>query len=105
MQKPIARLVIKDLITGDSSKKEITLLNDKITLLTQKISLKDSIIFTYQTKEETFKNILDTQEEQLILSRELSKKLEIDLKKQKFKNKLTIGGGILAVIGTFLLLQ
>jgi len=90
---------------GDGAKEEIIILNNKISLLNQKIILKDSIIFTYQIKEDIFKNSLDIQREQLILSRKLSKKLETDLKKQKFKNKLTIGGGILAVIGTFLLLQ
>lgn len=90
---------------GDGAKEEIIILNSKISLLNQKIILKDSIIFTYQKKEDIFKNSLDIQREQLILSRKLSKKLETDLKKQKFKNKLTIGGGILAVIGTFLLLQ
>ena len=42
LQKPIAKLVIKDLITGDGAKEELVLFTDKLLLLEQKIVLKDS---------------------------------------------------------------
>ena len=44
LKKPIAKLVIKDLITGDGAKNELALTIDKIKLFEQKIVLKDSII-------------------------------------------------------------
>ena len=44
LKKPIAKLVIKDLITGDGAKEELALNIDKLQILEQKITLKDSII-------------------------------------------------------------
>jgi len=105
LKKPIAKLVIKDLITGDGAKKELVLYSDKIKLFQQKIILKDSIILNLNDKVTNFNSILLTKSDQLALSQELSKKLEQDLKKQKFKNKLTVGGGVVAVIVTALLVK
>lgn len=105
LKKPIAKLVIKDLITGDGAKKELVLYSDKIKLFQEKLILKDSIILNLNGKVTNFNSILLTKSDQLALSQELSKKLEQDLKKQKFKNKLTIGGGVVAVIITALLVK
>lgn len=105
MQKPIARLVIKDLITGDGAKQELVLTTDKVKILEQKIILKDSIILNLNSKIDNFNSILLTKTDQLALSQELSKKLQTDLKKQKFKNKLTAGAGVVAVIAAVLLVK
>jgi len=105
LKKPIAKLVIKDLITGDGAKKELVLYSDKIKLFQEKLILKDSIILNLNDKVTNFNSILLTKSDQLSLSQELSKKLEQDLKKQKFKNKLTVGGGVVAVIITALLVK
>ena len=43
LKKPVARLVIKDLIAGDSYKEELSIVSDKVALLENKIVLKDSI--------------------------------------------------------------
>jgi uncharacterized coiled-coil protein SlyX len=105
LKKPIARLVIKDLIKGDGAKQELVLYNEKIILLEQKIVLKDSIISTLNSKVNNFELMVDTQKQQLVLSQELSDRLQSDLKKQKIKTKLTGGIGILAAIATFLILN
>jgi negative regulator of sigma E activity len=105
LKKPIVKLVIKDLIKGDGAKKELVLYGDKIKLFQEKIILKDSVILNLNTKISNFNSILTTKSDQLSLSQELSKKLEQDLKKQKFKNKLTTGAGILAVIVTAILVK
>jgi hypothetical protein len=105
LKKPIAKLVIKDLITGDGAKEELILVVDKIKLLEQKVVLKDSIIVNLNSKIDNFNSILFTKTDQLALSQELSKKLQVDLKKQKFKNKLTAGAGVVAVIATILLVK
>jgi negative regulator of sigma E activity len=105
LTKPIAKLVIKDLITGDGAKQELVLFSDKIKLLEQKIVLKDSIIFNLDSQIHNFNSIISTKSNQLLISQELSKKLQVDLKKQKFKNKLTLGGGIVAVIITALIVK
>ncbi len=105
MQKPIARLVIKDLITGDGAKSELALTIDKIKILEQKVILKDSIIGNLNTQVGNFNSILTTKSDQLVLSQELSKKLEQDLQKQKLKNKLTMGAGLIGIVGAVLLVK
>lgn len=105
MQKPIARLVIKDLITGDGAKDELALTLDKIKILEQKIVLKDSIITNLNFQIDNFNSILSTKSDQLTLSQELSKKLEVDLQKQKVKNKLTMGAGIVGIVAALFLVK
>ena len=103
LKKPVAKLVIKDLITGDGAKKELVLTLDKINLLEQKLVLKDSIIFSLNSQVGNFESIMLTKNNQLTLSQELSKKLQTDLKKQKFKTKLMGGAGILIAVGVAIL--
>ena len=69
LQKPIAKLVIKDLITGDGAKEELVLSTDKILLLEQKVVLKDSVINNLNSKIGNFNSILNTKTVQLALSR------------------------------------
>jgi len=103
LKKPIARLVIKDLIVGDGAKEEIKLLSNKLGLLETKIVVKDSVIFNLNERVMNFESILNTQSSQIALSKELNDKLQLDLKKQKVKTKLTTGAGILVAAGILLL--
>ena len=105
MQKPIAKLVIKDLITGDGAKEELVLTTDKINLLEQKIVLKDSVINNLELQVNNFNSILTTKSDQLAISQELSKKLQTDLKKQRLKTKLMGGAGIIAVAATIFIIK
>ena len=105
MQKPIAKLVIKDLITGDGAKEELVLTTDKINLLEQKIVLKDSVINNLELQVNNFNSILATKSDQLAISQELSKKLQTDLKKQRLKTKLMGGAGIIAVAATVFIIK
>ena len=105
LKKPIAKLVIKDLITGDGAKKELALTLDKINFLEQKIVLKDSIILSLNSQVGNFESIMLTKSNQLALSQELSKKLQTDLKKQKLKTKLMGGAGILVAVGVAILVK
>ena len=105
MKKPIAKLVIKDLITGDGAKDELAITIDKIKLFEQKIVLKDSIILNLNSQIGNFNSIMLTKNDQLLLSQELSKKLETDLKKQKIKNKLTMGAGLVGIVAAVLLVK
>ena len=105
LRKPIAKLVIKDLIIGDSSKEQISILNAKIGLLENKIVLKDSIIFNLNSKVTNYESILNVKGDQLALSQELSKKLEKDLSKAKLKSKLVGGAGLLLAAGAAILLK
>ena len=105
LKKPIAKLVIKDLITGDGAKQELSLLNNKLNLLETKIVFKDSVILNLNKSVINFESILSTKSDQLLLSQELSERLQADLKKQKAKTKLfQFGGGAILVGGIAILL-
>ena len=104
LEVPVAKLVIKDLISGDGAKEELIINSEKVNLLNQKLVLKDSVIANLNSKIFNFNSMLDTKSNQLTLSQELSKKLETDLKKQQLKTKL-MGGGIVAVAVTIFLLK
>jgi len=105
LEKPIARLVIKDLITGDGAKEELILTQEKVSLLEQKIVLKDSIIFTLDSKVNNCLHIIETKNDQLTLSQNLATKLQFDLQAQKLKTKLFSGAGIAAAIAAVLILR
>jgi hypothetical protein len=105
LNKPTARLVIKDLITGDSYKKELFIISNKVSLLESKIVLKDSIENNLLYKIGNLNLILLNKSSQLSLTDDLNKKLISDLKKQKIKTKLIGGVGIIAVIGTAILIK
>ena len=105
LEKPIVKLVIKDLITGDEAKSTLSITNDKINLLEQKIFLKDSIILNLNNQVSNFNSILAQKNNQLNISRELSERLEKDLKRAKIKNKLTLGAGIAGAVAGLLLVK
>lgn len=105
LEKPIARLVIKDLIIGDGTKQELFLTQDKVKLLEQKIVFKDSIISNLNTQITNYKSIMDTRAEQLALSQELSSRLQRDLKKEQVKGKMVAGTGILGILAVLFILK
>ena len=57
LKKPIAKLVIKDLISGDGAKEELALNIDKLQILEQKITLKDSIIVNLNSQIGNFNSV------------------------------------------------
>jgi len=82
----VAKLVIKDLLTGDEAKDELVLSVKKFQLLEQKVVLKDSVISNLNDQITNFNSMILTKNDQLNLSQELSKKLKRDLTKTKAKN-------------------
>jgi len=98
LEEQIARLVIKDLIEGDGAKKELSITLEKVSLLNQKIVLKDSIINTNTQQITNYNSIVSQKDSQVMLFQDLSDKLHNDLRKQKLKNKMTITTSIIVVV-------
>ena len=98
LEEQIARLVIKDLIEGDGAKKELSITLEKVSLLNQKIVLKDSIINTNTQQISNYNSIVSQKDSQVMLFQDLSDKLHNDLRKQKLKNKMTITTSIIVVV-------
>jgi hypothetical protein len=101
----ILRQVAKDLIKYDGCKEEVKLLNDKIVKLGEREAQKDTIITLLTDKDKNNQFIIGKKDEQLTISKELSTKLERELKGQRTKTflwKLGTYAGIVA--STFLLI-
>ena len=74
----VAKLIVKDLTTGDSAKAELVLATEQISLLEQKVGLKDSIISNHVQKgmlyETRIKNELLKFDTQVLWVKDLEKK-------------------------------
>ena len=104
LKVPTARLVIKDILSGDGAKIELNevykMLDEKnlqIDLYKQKDSLKDEKITNLNV-------IIDKKDQQFSLEREKSDKLLKELKVQKFKTAVYKAGSGIALIMTVLFL-
>ena len=94
----VAKSVIKDLIDYESVKAQLSLCNEQVKLLEQKINAKDSIITVYGQKMETCKAQIDIEKEKTELYKESYQNLKKQYRKLKVKLVLNqIGAG--AVIG------
>ncbi len=85
---------------------ELTLCNEQTIKLEEKISLKDSVIFTMQEKEKNYKKIILAHEEKFNVLEQYTKSVEMKLKKEKLKGKFKsfIGGGLILVLSGLLIL-
>ena len=104
---PVVRLIVKDLLSGDSAKAELKLANQHIIVIEDKVKLKDSIILTMDIKEKNYLKIIDSERQKFGIMENYSKTLEKDLRRERVKNKFTklVSGAGLAVLGFFLIVK
>jgi uncharacterized membrane protein (DUF106 family) len=105
LETPLVRLIIKDLIVGDGFKQELSLTQDKVKILEQKVTLKDDIIKTQSSQIQNYQSIDNHRLNQLKLSQELTQKLQVDLKKQQFQSKLFKGTSLLGIAVVIFLIK
>ena len=101
LKPQVARLVVTDLLEGDQAKLEVKLLDEQVTLLKDRIYIADSILGKKDAIIQNYEEILGKKDDQLGISKELSKKLQTTIKKEKAKRKLYqlgTGGLLLAVL-------
>lgn len=103
MKQPIAKLVIKDLITGDGAKEELKKTMELLLLEQKKIVLKDSVIGKLDVKVLNLQSIILKKDEQFNLEATKSLQLEKELKGQRRKTFLYkvgtyIGAGAVLVL-------
>jgi adenylate cyclase len=104
LKVPTAKLVIKDILSGDGAKAELKEVykaldekNLQINLYKQKDTLKDEKINNLNT-------IIDKKDQQFALEREKSNSLLKELKVQKFKTAVYKAGSGIALVMTVLFL-
>lgn len=99
-------MVIKDLIEGDGNKKQLQEVTTLLNLFRDKIAVKDSLISSLDKKVNNLQINLTTKEEQLAIRKNLSDKLQVELRSQKRKSFLyKVGTGVGLVTTALILLQ
>lgn len=97
---PIVKLIIKDLISGDSAKAQLKLTELQLNETEKKVNLKDSVITTLRAKESNYLSQIEFEKEKYRIIENYSNKLEVDLKKEKVKNKFNsvLSKGVILVL-------
>ena len=104
---PVVRLIMKDLLSGDSAKAQLKLTEQQLLETEKKVSLKDSVIITLRSKEENYLSTIQAEREKYKIVEDFSKQLQSELKKEKVKNKFKsiVGTAAIAVLGFFLIIK
>ena len=93
------------MVSGDEAKAQLKLTEQQLLETEKKVSLKDSVITTLRAKEVNYNTIIDSEKQKFEIMDRYSKKLELDLKKEKVKNKFKsiLGTGVIAVLTFFII--
>jgi hypothetical protein len=97
--------IIKDLKSGDEAKAQLKLSDSLLVETEKKVVLKDDIISTMKQKEVGYVSIIDAQNQKYGILESYTKKVELNLKKEKVKSKFKsiLGTGAIAVLTFFLI--
>ena len=104
IKTPVAKLVIKDILKGDGCAQELKLTQEKVIKLQARETQKDTIISLLESKDKNNQFIINTQKDQLQLSKELSEQLHKELKGQRTKTFLWKAGTFAGILTTSYLL-
>ena len=104
LTKPIARLVIKDLIQFDGLSKEMQTMQTILTETNNKLVTQGTLVANLRTQVNNYQSIIEQKDAQMIEASNLSKELQKELKKQARAKKLYQIGSTVGVIATALLL-
>ena len=102
---PVVKQITKDLLSGDSAKAQLKLTEQQLLETETKVVMKDSVISLLRTKENNYQTIIGVQDQKYSILENHTKKIELNLKKEKLKNKFTSSlAGIAILTLTFLLI-
>ena len=106
LTKPVAKLVVKDLIIGDGLKLEVQTLNELLAETNSKLNVTKNLVTNLETQVNNYQKIIDNKDLQLGTSSELSEKLKKQLEKEQRAKKLyKIGSTVGAAAVLLLLIQ
>ena len=104
LTKPIAKLVIKDLIEFDGLSKEMMTMQTILTETNSKLLAQGTLVTNLKTQVTNYQSILDEKDAQMLEASKLSKELQKELKKQARTKKLYQVGSTVGVVALALLL-
>ena len=103
LPEPIARAVIKELLLGDANKKELDATIIKLSLVEQKVAIKDSVISSLELQLANLKAADVERIQQLDKYNQMTTQLETDLKKEKgIKRLYQASSGVLVAAALLL---
>jgi len=103
LTKPVARLVIKDLIQFDGLSKEVETMQIILTETNNKLITQGELVTNLKTQVKNYQSIIENKDAQMVKATELSGKLQKELKKQARTKKLYQIGSTVGVVATALL--
>ena len=98
---PVVRLIVKDLLSGDSAKALLKLTEQQLDSTIRKTYIQDSVIGVHQEKEKNFNTIIGFERDKFTTLQTYTTKIEVDLKHEKTKGKLLrwANYGLIGVLG------
>ena len=101
----LVKLIVKDLKSGDEAKAQLKLSDSLLVETNMKVLFKDNIIYDMKEKEVGYIKIIESQNEKYQVLETYTKKVELNLKKEKVKNtfKSIISSGAIVAL-TYLLI-
>lgn len=102
---PVAKKVVKDLILGDAAKEELSVTKEILKETESKIAIQGYMIGEYMKKAVKYDSLLILYNKQEIIYKDLTSKLQKDLKAQKRKSFIqnTSFMGIIGILTYFLI--
>ena len=106
LTKPVDKLVVKYLITGDQRADELTAVNALLKETEFKLNTQSTLVLNLQTQIKNYDQIVSELDGKFELQQKLSEDLELALKKQRRQTTIyKIGAGVGAVATVLLLIQ
>ena len=106
LTKPVAKLVVKDLISGDQRAEELTAVNALLKETEFKLNTQSTLVLNLQTQIKNYDQIVSELDGKFELQQKLSQDLEAALKKQRRQTTIyKIGAGVGAVATVLLHIQ
>lgn len=104
---PMVKVIIKDLLRGDSSISLLKLTEIQLAENEKKSILTDSIISTMVIREKNYLSIIENERNKFKIQKDYSSDLEKKLKKERVRNKFTktILGSLISVLIVFHILN
>ena len=98
---PVVKLIIKDLLVGDSAKALLTKTQEELDSVYRIRYMQDSVIGVHLEKEKNFNTVIDYERDKFGTLQTYTKKVEGELKTEKVKSKLLrwANYGLIAVLG------
>jgi hypothetical protein len=88
LTKPIARLVIKDLVTGDAAERQLQAMQQILKVTNDKLLTQSDLVLNLKTQVINYQQIIEQKDGQIKTQEQLSKDLQKALKRERRTKKL-----------------